>query len=112
MEQMVFVRRTCLYMATKLGDLLDEIVVAGGLVPYLLDNGQENLPVGLEPHAGTMGLDLGLAVAVLNRELGDRLRDAGFEPDVNAQGNSHPFMRLQFGYLDYRHSRYRNGGPF
>ena len=86
MEQMVFVRRTCLYMATKLGDLLDEIVVAGGLVPYLLV-GQENLPVGLEPHAGTMHLDLGLAVAVLNRELGDRLRDAGFEPDVNAQGN-------------------------
>ena len=86
MEQMVFVRRTCLYMATKLGDLLDEIVVAGGLVPYPL-NGQENQPVGLEPHAGTMGLDLGLAVAVLNRELGDRLRDAGFRPDVNAQGN-------------------------
>ena len=86
MEQIVFVRRTCLYMATKLGDLLDEIVVAGGLVPYLL-NGQETLPVGLEPHAGTMHLDLGLAVAVLNRELGDRLRDAGFEPDVNAQGN-------------------------
>ena len=84
MEQMVFVRRTCLYMATKLGDLLDEIVVAGGLVPYPL-NGQENQPVGLEPHAGTMGL--GLAVAVLNRELGDRLRDAGFGPDVNAQGN-------------------------
>ena len=86
MEQLVFVRRTCLYMATKLGDLYNEIVVAGGLVLYPL-NGQENLPVGSELHAGTMGLDLGLAVAVLNRELGDRLRDAGFEPDVNAQGN-------------------------
>ena len=35
-EQLVFVRRTCLYLATKLGDLLDEIVVVGGLVPYLL----------------------------------------------------------------------------
>ena len=33
-EQLGFVRRTCLYMATKLGDLLDEIVVVGGLVPY------------------------------------------------------------------------------
>ena len=35
-EQLGFVRRTCLYMAAKLGALLDEIVVVGGLVPYLL----------------------------------------------------------------------------
>ena len=93
-EQLGFVRRTCLYMATKLGDLLDEIVVVGGLVPYLLVD-QENLPLGLEPHAGTMDLDMGLALAILNRgryrELGARLRDAGFEPDVNEQGN----VRLQ-----------------
>ena len=77
-------------MATKLGDLLDEIVVVGGLVPYLLVD-QENLPSGLEPHAGTMDLDMGLALAILNneryRELGRRLRDAGFEPEVNDQGN-------------------------
>ena len=44
-------------MAARLGDLLDEIVVVGGLAPYLLVD-QENLPVGMEPHAGTM--DLGL----------------------------------------------------
>jgi len=77
-------------MATKLGDLLDEIVVIGGLVPYLLID-QENLPSGLEPHAGTMDLDMGLVLAILNREryreLGIRLRDAGFQPDVNDQGN-------------------------
>ena len=89
-EQLGFVRRTCLYMATKLGDLLDEIVVVGGLVPYLLVD-QENLPSGLEPHAGTMDLDMGLTLAILNREryreLGRRLRDAGFEPEINAQGN-------------------------
>ena len=89
-EQLGFVHRTCLYMATKLGDLLDEIVVVGGLVPYLLVD-QENLPSGLEPHAGTMDLDMGLAAAILNheryRELGSRLRDAGFEPEVNDQGN-------------------------
>ena len=76
-EQVASVHRTCLYMATKLGDLLDEIVVVGGLVPYLLVD-QENLPSGL-------------ALAILNheryRELGRRLRDAGFEPAVNAQGN-------------------------
>ena len=90
-EQLGSVRQTCLYMATKLGDLLDEIVVVGGLVPYLLVD-QDNLPSGLEPHAGTMDLDMGLALAILNREryrdLGARLRDAGFEPDVNEQGNA------------------------
>ena len=93
-EQLSLVRRTCLYMATRLGDLLDEIVVVGGLVPYLLVD-QEDLPSGLEPHAGTMDLDMGLALAILNREryreLGARLRDAGFEPAVNEQGN----LRLQ-----------------
>ena len=89
-EQLGFVRRTCLYMATRLGDLLEEIVVVGGLAPYLLVD-QENLPSGLEPHVGTMDLDMGLALAILNceryRELGRRLRDAGFEPEINDQGN-------------------------
>ena len=58
--------------------------------PYLLVD-QENLPLGLEPHAGTMDLDMGLALAILKneryQELGRRLRDAGFEPEVNDQGN-------------------------
>ena len=49
-------------MATRLGDLLDEIVVVGGLVPYLLID-QEELPAGLDPHVGTMDLDMGLAAA-------------------------------------------------
>src|SRR5262245_36744037 len=30
------VRATCLYVATKLGDLIDETVIVGGLVPSLL----------------------------------------------------------------------------
>ncbi|MDE0080560.1 MAG: hypothetical protein OXO50_23770 [Caldilineaceae bacterium] len=89
-------------MATKLGDLLDEIVVVGGLAPYLLVD-QENLPLGLEPHVGTMDLDMGLALAILNheryRELGRRLRDAGFEPAVNEQGN----RRLQTWTADTPH---------
>ena len=84
------VRQTCLYIATKLGDLLDEIVVVGGLVPYLLVD-QNNLPLGLEPHVGTMDLDLGLELTILNeeryRELSARLRDAGFEPGLNEKGN-------------------------
>ena len=35
-EMAELVRQTCLYVATKLGDLLDELVVVGGLVPFLL----------------------------------------------------------------------------
>ena len=88
--QLENVRLTCLYMATKLGDLLDEIVVVGGLVPYFLVD-QQNLPPGMHPHAGTMDLDMGLALALLNqeryRELSARLRDAGFAPAVNDEGN-------------------------
>ena len=90
LDQLGVVRRTCLHIATKLGDLLEEIVVVGGLVPYLLVD-QDHLPSGVEPHAGTMDLDVGLALAILNREryreLGIRLRDAGFEPAVNDRGN-------------------------
>lgn len=89
-SQLGRVRQTCLHMATKLGDLLDEIVVVGGLVPYLLID-QENLPSDLEPHAGTMDLDMGMALAILNREryrdLSDRLRDAEMQPDINDRGN-------------------------
>ena len=84
------VKQVCLYMATKLGDMLDEIVVVGGLVPHLLID-QETLPPGLEPHLGTMDLDMGLALAILNqqryRDLSARLRDSGFGPDVNDDGN-------------------------
>ncbi|MEN8151655.1 MAG: hypothetical protein ABFS86_17700 [Planctomycetota bacterium] len=35
-EQVALVRSTCLYVATKLGDLIDDLVVVGGLVPSLL----------------------------------------------------------------------------
>ena len=47
-EQLQGVHRTCLYLAARLGDLLDEIVVVGGLVPNLLVD-QKNLPAGLRP---------------------------------------------------------------
>jgi hypothetical protein len=89
-EQAELVRQTCLYVATKLGDLLDELVVVGGLVPSLLIP-EESLPRGEDTHVGTMDLDLGLSLALLNadryEELTARLRRAGFEPDVNEAGN-------------------------
>jgi hypothetical protein len=81
------VRATCLYVATRLGDLLDEVVVVGGLVPSLLiDQG-----LGGEDHIGTADLDIGLALAVFDdkryQALTDRLRQAGFGPDVSEKGN-------------------------
>ena len=84
------VRSACLYVATTLGDMLDDIVVVGGLAPSLLVN-QGKPPPGIDAHAGTKDLDLGLALTILEedryRELSTRLRDAGLLPDVNAHGN-------------------------
>lgn len=83
------VRQVCLHLATKLGDLLDDLVVVGGLVPSLLID-QGALPEGTPAHAGTMDLDLGLGAAILEegryRALAERLRGAGFAPDRNERG--------------------------
>lgn len=85
-ESVELVRSTCLHIATVLGDLTDDIVVVGGLVPSLL----VELPPEGEAHPGTLDLDLGLALAVLNEEkyrtLADRLRRAGFAMDENPEG--------------------------
>jgi hypothetical protein len=89
-EQSDLVRATCLYVATKLGDLMDDLVVVGGLVPSLLVH-QEGLAEGADPHVGTMDLDVGLSVALLDqgryRTITERLRRAGFSQDVNEEGN-------------------------
>jgi hypothetical protein len=80
-EQVALVKPTCLYIATKLGDIMDELVVVGGLVPSLLIN-QDALPEGADPHVGTMDLDIGLTLALL-----DNRRVSGFSQDVNEEGN-------------------------
>lgn len=78
-----------LYIATKLGDLNDDIVIVGGMVPSLIVP-QSELPAGRMPHIGTMDVDLGLAIGILDQqryhELGERLRNAGCEPDVKDTG--------------------------
>lgn len=88
-DQVARVKATCLYLATKLGDLMPELVVVGGLVPSLLV-GQENLPENVTPHVGTMDLDLGLAFALVGeqryQEVAERLRKAKFSPDKNEEG--------------------------
>jgi hypothetical protein len=88
--QAELVRATCLYVATKLGDLMDDLVIVGGLVPSLLVD-HSALPDGVDPHVGTMDLDVGLQLALLDdgryRRLTERLRDAGFKMDTNDAGN-------------------------
>ena len=90
-QQVELVRATCLYVATKLGDLMDDLVIVGGLVPSLLVD-QRALPNGAVPHVGTLDLDVGLGLALLNegsyRTLADRLRDAGFAPDETPEGRA------------------------
>ena len=89
-DSLALVQATCLYVATKLGDMIDDLVIVGGLVPSLLVD-QDTLPWDLDRHAGTMDLDMGLSLAILEeeryRELGLRLKDAGFESDLNSAGN-------------------------
>jgi hypothetical protein len=78
-----------LYIATKLGDLRDDLVIVGGLVPSLIVP-QGQLAADRPLHVGTMDVDLGLAIAILDgqryHELCERLRNAGFEPDTNEAG--------------------------
>ncbi len=88
-EQVELVRAACLYLATKLGDLTDEVVVVGGLVPSLLID-QVALPEGSSAHVGTMDLDIGLKLALLDegryRKLTERLREDGFIQDQTEEG--------------------------
>ena len=84
------VRSTCLYIATKFGDFVDDFVIVGGLAPSLLVD-QSTAEVAHDSHAGTLDLDVGLSLAILDheryRDFRERLIDAGFEPDVNERGN-------------------------
>lgn len=90
-DQVARVKATCLYLATKLGDLMPELVVVGGLVPSLLID-QQNLPENVTAHIGTMDLDLGLAFALVGearyQEVAERLRNAKFTPDKNDDGKT------------------------
>lgn len=80
-------RRMALHIATILGDLTDEIVIVGGLVPYLIVD-QQRVP---ERHVGTRDVDLGLSIGVLTeeryREISRRLRDRGFLPSLTEDGH-------------------------
>lgn len=88
-KQVALVRAVCLFLATKLGDLMDELVVVGGLVPSLIID-QSTLSPETDTHVGTMDLDVGLTLAIFDEKryeaLAERLRRAGFVPDTNEEG--------------------------
>lgn len=89
-DMLELMRSTCLYLATVLGDLMNDIAIVGGLVPSLI---LPDIPPGdpYGPHVGTSDVDLALSLALLDEErykaVSERLRRAGFEPDENDEGN-------------------------
>ena len=87
-RQLETARAACLSLASVLGDLLGDIVIVGGLVPSLLI---DSAAARAEPHVGTLDVDLGLEVALLNsgryQTIAERLRLSGFSPDRNEEGN-------------------------
>jgi len=88
-ETTAALRRLCLYVATRLHDLMPEVRIVGGLVPSLLVDytGVDTDDV----HVGTMDLDVGLRISILQKsryqEFSRRLRSSGFANDVSAKGN-------------------------
>lgn len=95
-DDLKLVHSGCLEVAVRFGDLLDDIVIVGGLVPALLvDLGREHSPStswsAIDRHVGTQDLDLGFAVALLDeeryKEIAQRLRQHDFQPDENEEGN-------------------------
>ncbi len=84
------VRSTCLTVATFLGNVLDDVVIIGGMVPGLLIP-QEKLSYGTDQHVGTRDLDMGFSLGLLEgsryQEIAEQLTTAGFRPDVNEDGN-------------------------
>ena len=61
------VRQTVLHVATVLGDWMNHVTLIGGAVPSLLIP-QGDLAKGVEQHLGTIDVDLGLELMVLEDE--------------------------------------------
>lgn len=82
-----WVHSATLYIA----NLRDDFVIVGGLVPSLIIPQEPSHP-DRPLHVGTMDVDLGLAIAILDheryRELCQRLWNAGFRPHSNENGKS------------------------
>ena len=86
-ESVALMKQAALHVRTVLGDLYQDVVIVGGLVPSLL---MPNPPKGVPAPPGTMDLDLGLSLGLLDgeryTEVSDRLRKAGFAAAANKDG--------------------------
>lgn len=99
-EDLRRVKAGCLEVATRLGGLLDGMVIVGGVVPALLVDLAQEGGSGvaesdpLSRHVGTQDLDLGFAVGLVEEgrytEISTRLARCGFAPDENERGNPTP----------------------
>lgn len=103
-EETELVKAACLTAAAALGAYMDRLCIVGGLAPFLLiDNEIGPDPETGDTHPGTNDLDVGLEIALLDdeqyRQVSAHLRQAGFEPDKNDEGNATP-QRWTFGGLD------------
>ena len=91
-EQTDQVEAVALTLATILHDQIDDLCVVGGLVPSMLIDRErgDGSAEGWEGHCGTLDLDVGLSIVLLDdsryAEIARRLREADFEPDANEAG--------------------------
>lgn len=91
-EETAQVEAACLSVAITLGPLIDELCIVGGLVPTLVIDRQLAADGrGVARHPGTLDLDVGLALGLLDQrryaEISQRLRREQFRADTNAGGN-------------------------
>lgn len=80
------IQQACVRVADELGDLMDEFVVIGGMVPQLLAEVQTPAPE--QVYIGTLDLDISLALhdGSRHKAIAGLLRER-FEPDENERGN-------------------------
>jgi hypothetical protein len=86
-EHLLAVRGACLDLFKTIGDMVEDVVVVGGLVPSLLIDPASTRG---EAHVGTVDLDLGLQVGLARsahyHRPAARLRGHGFEPGRDESG--------------------------
>jgi predicted nucleotidyltransferase len=92
LEETELVRSACLTIAAILGDLMNDVCIVGGLVPSMICEAEvDPAAVAADAHCGTMDLDVGLSLALLDderyKEMAERLRERGFKPDKNEDDN-------------------------
>ncbi len=86
------VHKTLLHVATVLGDWMEHVTLIGGAVPSLLIP-QDGLKESIDPHPGTIDVDLGLELMVLEDEgyssIANLLRQAGYRAQQKEDDRIH-----------------------